>query len=229
MVMDIEALVAYAAEGAPDFQGRIKGSSPERIARLQALAGPLPGAYRLFLTKMGEDQGGLDLHDRSRTRLDEVIAFYERIKGREHLRIPSGAVLIGVGQASDLVLINRGEGDCAVALAQDGEVVRRLSESFEKFLFRRAFQARLARRPFLAALEGQNVGPRLSEAAAGLKTVGLEPLWFSERDVVLAESKQALVRLQANPPALFAEIGASTPEKLEELAAGLGRFGLASD
>lgn len=227
-MIDIEALVDYAAEDKPDFRGRLKGASPGDVARLEAFAGiPLPGSYRSFLERMGEDAGGLKLQAGCRTEPAPVLAAYERVRENPTIIIPNGTILIGVGMLGELVLDARKAREPEVCLAADGEVVNRVSESLEKLLFRRAFLARVAGKPHRAALEGQSAGPRLLEAVAQLRAAGFETLWFSERDVILAQSREALVRLQASPPVLFAEIGASGPRAVAELAETLGRFGLA--
>ncbi len=227
-MIDIEALVDYAAEDDPDFRNRLKGAAPGDIARLEAFAGfPLPGSYRFFLERMGADAGGLKLQAGCRTEPSAVLALHERLRENPFPLIPKGTILIGAGNLGELILDPRKTREPEVCLYSEGELARRVSESLEKLLFRRVFQAHIGRRSNRADLEGQNVGPRLLEAAARLRAAGFETLWFSERDVILARSREALVRLQANPPAMFAEIGAQTPKALAELVESLGRFGLA--
>ena len=186
----------------------------------------MPGSYRFFLERMGADAGGLKLQAGCRTEPSAVLALHERLRENPFPLIPKGTILIGAGNLGELILdpgnararglpVLRG-GIGPPGLRIPGKVV--VSAGFPG--------------PHRPALEpggpgGAECRAPPFEAAARLRAAGFETLWFSERDVILARSREALVRLQANPPAMFAEIGAQTPKALAELVESLGRFGLA--
>jgi len=57
----MRALVEFIEQYRPGFSKEIMPANEIRIAVLEDLAGPLPGAYRRFLQTMGESMGDLEL------------------------------------------------------------------------------------------------------------------------------------------------------------------------
>jgi len=56
----MDAFVEFVAQYRPEFKDEIVAADEAEIDLLESLAGPLPGAYRLFLSTMGESMGDFE-------------------------------------------------------------------------------------------------------------------------------------------------------------------------
>jgi hypothetical protein len=195
----IDDLLAFIAAKDATFASRIRGAAAERIARFEALAGrPLPYAYKQFLSRLGDHDGGLKIGDGATTRLDAIIEYYEDIErdGDRDQMIPDDCVVIAyVGVATfDLSLDFSSKANPTVMFTSGREKKGLCSESLDNLLFSTAFwryyvPAFRCKRAYRVA--GSNVA--LPLVAPVIRQMGFDIAWFSDAVTLCANRADAAI------------------------------------
>jgi hypothetical protein len=198
----IDDLIAFIAAKDATFVGRIRGAAADRIARLETLAGrPLPGTYKTFLGRLGDDDGGLRIGDDSTTNLEEIIEYYEDIErdGDRDQMIPDNCVVIayiGVG-TFDLSLDFGSKANPTVMFTSGSEKKGLSSDSFDNLLFRKAFwrfYVRGFRCKRVYNVAHPNAG--LALVAPVVQRLGFDIAWFSDSVSLYASTADATIVVQ---------------------------------
>jgi hypothetical protein len=195
----IDDLIAFIAAKNASFVSRIKGAAADRIARFETIAGrPLPFAYKEFLHRFGDDDGGLRIGDHSTTKLETIIEYYEEITrdGERDRMIPDDCVVIayiGVG-TFDLSLDFSSRANPTVIFSSGHEKKGLCSESLDKLLFRTAFWRFYA--PSFRCKSAYNVADKnvgLQFITPVIRQMGFDIAWFSDAVAVFASRPDAAI------------------------------------
>lgn len=185
----MQPLVAMIERYKPGFRDAIVPADPEMVSDLEELTGPLPGAYRRFLSTMGQSTDGFYPGGADFT-VEDRLANYQlesSLSGSYYLLVGAGGPLEPGG---DLYMDRSrpyGDDDCELALAPFGPTLDEstcvpFQAGLEEFLYIDAFRrfrlpllgasSRLA--PALEAEGDETVIDRLLTAAelVGFKRVG---------------------------------------------------------
>jgi hypothetical protein len=226
----LEFVAAYDRQ----FPSVIRGASADSIARLQSLVRtPLPGGYREFLSRMGENDGDLRIAFLGTTNVRRIIEYYAEVGRGESDPPPANCILIGTGDisAGDVCLETRNVGEARVVRVLDAEIEGLYAESLEKLLYRTAFlKYEFERRARAGFYIGQQSADFVASATQAAMAAGYRAEWFSDAVVFCGRRDDIVLNItqyEGSPGAII--IGGGTAEQVEAAGkvfedAGLARF-----
>jgi tRNA threonylcarbamoyladenosine modification (KEOPS) complex Pcc1 subunit len=216
----IKALIDYIARYDPGFPGRIRGAPESVIHTLEQIVGmPLPLLYREFLSYMGQDNGGLEIHSDATTNIDEVIDYYRDRKELE-LGFPENCIVIAV-RGTDVPDLSLELSGALRVFLTSGTVIKGLvADSFENLLFQEAFIGfRMPALPRNGIYTNRTKSAQLAAARELALSMGFRPLWFSDSITFCGEAEQAAIYInQYEKRGLFVRLQAVSKEKVDQLA-----------
>lgn len=184
----MDDLVAYVEQYEPAFHERLEGASGEEVAELERLVGrPLPGNYRLFLERMGRDQGGLMDGYAATLSVDETLDHYRVCTERYPQDLPRDCVVIARGRTEDNDELslrlnpNKPQAEPQVVWTCHAEIAETVAKSLPRLLFQQAFlRYEMGHFPFGAEYHLRVGDHTLDRVALVAEQIGFAKKWFRD-------------------------------------------------
>jgi hypothetical protein len=224
--------LGYVSQQEPEFSSTIAGATPEEIDRLQFLVGrPLPESYRQFLSIMGKDPGWIDVgddHNTSGTTDIRVIQkWYSDYINKNIHHVPPNCIAISVsGPVFDVCLEELDPlEEPRVVFSEGSAVYEEYADTLAGLMFRLAFlRFQSIRWPYLVRLLSERPERLFDRASEWASSLGLAPLWFSDRCACCLEAHAISVFFrQYDEGHLFAQIGGMDQKEVTNLAEKLSQ------
>ena len=228
-VMDnaMEQFVDYVTQWEPDFANRIRGATSSEIGELEKLAGrPLPQTYRAYLSRLGRNDGGLDIGQTATTEIKQVIDFYrEALAAGDSLPLDCIVIAVGGVGVGETSLQIRSTDEPRVVDTSDDRIEGLYAESLPILVYRISFMKYRARcLPYSAIYVSTGEDNELAEGQSTALALGFVLQWFSDSICICGERSDAVFMLnQFEGRTPWLRIAATERKRVEDIGEGFAR------
>ena len=223
----MEQFVDYVTRWEPDFANRIRGATSSEIGELEELAGrPLPQTYRAYLSRLGRNDGGLDIGQTATTEIKQVIDFYrEALAAGDSLPLDCIVIAVGGVGVGETSLQIRFTDEPRVVDTSDDRIEGLYAESLPILVYRISFMKYRARcLPYSAIYVSTGKANELAQGQSTALALGFVLQWFSDSICICGERSDAVFMLnQFEGRTPWLRIAATERNQVENIGEGFAR------